>query len=98
MRRHYSFLGKRPASMPLDSAAARPDLTARGVLRFSAAAARDDESLVVHLSSLVDDGGGRCSANGVGAGLRLDRRVLRCRTAWMSQSLVQPRRSLLSSS
>jgi hypothetical protein len=44
--------------------------------------------LVVHLSSLVQDGGRRCSDNGAGAGLRLDHRVLRCRTAWMSESLA----------
>ena len=40
----------------------------------------------VHLNSLVDDFGGRCSANGAEARLQRDRRALRCRIAWMSES------------
>ena len=44
--------------------------------------------MFVHLSSVVDHGEGRCYASGGGAGLQLDRRALRCRTTWLSDSLA----------
>ena len=45
MGRHDSLLGKRPTSMPLDDGAAARILTPRGLLRSSAAAVIDDESM-----------------------------------------------------
>jgi len=59
--RHYSLLGKRPTSMPLDAGAARPDPDSPRTAAFQRSSSERRRIVVVHLTSQVSDRARYCS-------------------------------------
>jgi hypothetical protein len=88
MGRHYSLLGKRPTSMPLDDGAVRTDSVVPRTAAFRCSSSERRRILVVHLSSLVE---GRLGARSLEkAEVELDHHACepRYRIAWRSKRLA----------